>query len=107
MNALTASTLLDPQKAVAISRDGTLVAVGSTNNQVLIVPVLSQHTSSRTDPRAARPQVAVLSYPSLEPAFSNIIFDGLRSESVYDVDFDDSGKFVSDGSVRLFRSCIG
>lgn len=51
--------------------------------------------------------MAVLSYPSLEPAFSNIIFDGLRSESVYDVDFDDSGKFVSDGSVRLFRSCVG
>lgn len=59
------------QKLVAFSRDHSLVAVGISNNQV-----------------------SVRRYPSLQPAFNAIHLPGLGSGDLYDIDFDESGKFV-------------
>lgn len=45
-------------------------------------------------------QLAILSYPSLEPAFQTLRFPNINKGDLYDADFDDSGDYVRrDGSV--------
>lgn len=84
------------QKLVSFSRDGSLVAVGISNNQVRPAPALPPRARARLTLTSRLPtrQVSIHSYPSLEPAFNMVHFPGFAAGDVYDVDFDESGKFV-------------
>ncbi|CED85158.1 Prolactin regulatory element-binding protein/Protein transport protein SEC12p [Phaffia rhodozyma] len=56
------------QKLTAFSRNGSLLAVGTSHNQV-----------------------SILSFPSLEPAYERLSFDRVGFGDVYDLDFSDDG----------------
>lgn len=83
------------QRATALSRDGSLLAVGNTDGTVSIVrSAWSSHLNSCAQSCC---QMAVFTFPDLQPlALKHRFLD----DEIYDLDFNDSGTKVCFPSLR-------